>query len=366
MPDSAAPDPTPVPPGGVPPLPAGGPAVPPGSDEARLPPGDRPPDDPRGAEPKRRGLRRRMRDNAREIWNEHKVLFVILFFFFLFLVAFFWNRIFIKVDAGEAGVLYRLFGGGTVTDQPPYGEGLHVIFPWNKMFIYNARVQQVADDFTVLSQDGLAIHVEVSIRYRPQYEFLGKLHKDVGYDYVDKVVKPEIQAQFRFVLGQYKPDEIYTSQGFIVQTVVQGALAEISERYILLDDLLLKSVTLPRPVAESIESKLRAQQLAQEFDYRLATETKEAQRKKIEAEGIRNFQDTITGSGISEQFLRFKGIEATLELAKSPNAKIVIIGGGDDRLPLILDGGSRSDSLTLPSAPTTPASRPAVSGPPRR
>lgn len=385
MPDSAAPDPTPVPPGGVPPLsesqPAGpsaagtgagaGTTVPSATDKEPIPPKDRAPDDPRGAEPKRPGLFRRMGTNAKEIWDEHKVLFVILFFFFAFLVAFFWNRIFVKIDAGEAGVLYRLFSGGTVTDRPPYGEGLHVIFPWNKMFIYNARVQQVADEFTVLSQDGLAIQVEVSIRYRPQYEFLGKLHKDVGYDYVDKVVKPEIQAQFRFVLGQYKPEEIYTSQGFIVQTVVQGAMAEISERYILLDDLLLKSVTLPRPVAESIESKLRAQQLAQEFDYRLMTETKEAERKKIEAEGIRNFQDTITGSGISEQFLRFKGIEATLELAKSPNSKIVIIGGGDDKLPLILDGSTRSDTLTIPGSTTTtpapaPAPRTPVSGPPRR
>jgi regulator of protease activity HflC (stomatin/prohibitin superfamily) len=384
MPDSAAPDPLPVPPGGVPPPPASGPAVPPpaaalpgagaertvppATDEQRIPPTERAPDDPRGAEPKRPGLLRRMGANAKDIWNEHKVLFVVLFFFFAFLVAFFWNRIFIKVDAGEAGVLYRLFGGGTVTNRPPYGEGLHVIFPWNKMFIYNARVQQVADEFTVLSQDGLAIHVEVSIRYRPQYDFLGKLHKDVGYDYVDKVVKPEIQAQFRFVLGQYKPEEIYTSQGFIVQTVVQGAMAEISERYILLDDLLLKSVTLPRPVAESIESKLRAQQLAQEFDYRLMTETKEAERKKIEAEGIRNFQDTITGSGISEQFLRFKGIEATLELAKSPNSKIVIIGGGDDKLPLILDGSTRSETLALPGSTVAPAPAPRapVSGPPRR
>jgi regulator of protease activity HflC (stomatin/prohibitin superfamily) len=153
-----------------------------------------------------------------------------------------------------------------------------------------------------------------------------------------------------------------------VQTVVQGAMAEISERYILLDDLLLKSVTLPRPVAESIESKLRAQQLAQEFDYRLMTETKEAERKKIEAEGIRNFQDTITGSGISEQFLRFKGIEATLELAKSPNSKIVIIGGGDDKLPLILDGSTRSETLALPGSTVAPAPAPRapVSGPPRR
>lgn len=306
-----------------------------------------------------------MARNAAEIWDEHKVLFVVLFFLFAFFVAFFWNHIFVKIDAGEAGVLYRLFGGGTVTEKV-YGEGLHVIMPWNRMFIYNARVQQVPDDFTVLSQDGLSIRVEVSIRFRPVFDQLGLLHKNIGYDYVDKVVKPEIQAQFRFVLGQYKPEEIYTSQGFIVQTVVQGALGEIGERFILLDDLLLKSVTLPKPVAEAIESKLRAQQLAQEFDYRLQTEGKEAQRKKIEAQGIRDFQDTITGSGISEQFLRFKGIEATLELAKSPNSKTVIIGGGQDRLPIILDGSARNGELTPATSPLAPTPRPPVSGPPAK
>lgn len=294
-----------------------------------------------------------MRRNAREMWDEHKVLFVILGFFFAFFVAFFWNDMFVKIRSGDAGVIYRLFQGGTQTDLV-YGEGLHMVAPWNTMFIYNARVQQVADEFTVLSQDGLAIKVEVSIRYRPQLNELGLLHKHIGPDYVEKVVKPEIQSEFRFVLGQYKPEEIYTSQGFIVQTVVQGALGEIGDRYILLDDLLLKAVTLPKPVAESIESKLRAQQLALEFDYRITTETKEALRKKIEAQGIRDFQDTITGQGISDQFLRFKGIEATLELAKSPNSKIVIIGGGEDRLPIILDGANRGgDNPTpVPVAPT--------------
>lgn len=314
--------------------------------------------------------------NAKYTWREHKLLFIVLGFIFVFAIAYFWKDIVVKVRSGEAAVLYRLFQGGTVTDRGPYGEGIHFVAPWNTMTIYNVRVQQVADEFTVLSADGLEIKVGVSIRCRPRYDDLGKLHKEIGPDYIEKVVKPEIQAEFRFVLGQYKPDEIYQSQGFIVQTVVQGALGEIGERHILLDDLLLKSVTLPRPVAESIESKLRAQQLALEYKYRIESEQQEAERKKIEAQGIRSFQEMVTGEGkgISEQFLRFKGIEATLELAKSPNAKIVIIGGGDDRLPLILDGGTRSES-GLPVAPApgtngttrsaTPSSSRTATPPPR-
>jgi regulator of protease activity HflC (stomatin/prohibitin superfamily) len=348
-----------------------------------LPGAGGPPDDLRGSLPAgtptpaarssrpgmagRDGLLTRMSRNSREIWNEHRILLIALSFIFLFLVAFFWRRIFVVIHSGEAGVLYRVFSGGTVTEKV-YPEGLQIVAPWNRMFIYNARVQQVPDRFTVLSQDGLAIDLEISIRFRPQFHELGHLHKNIGEEYVDKVVKPEIQSQLRFVVGQYKPEEIYTSQGFIVQTAVQGALAEIGDRYILLDDLLLKAVTLPRPVAESIESKLRAQQLAQEFDYRLLTEGKEAERKKIEAQGIRDFQDTITGGGISNEFLRFKGIEATLELARSPNAKIVIIGGGEDRLPLILDGSMRSEPAGADLGGSVPAAMKAspVSGPPRR
>ncbi len=298
----------------------------------------------------------RMARNAGEVWEDNKVLLVVLAFTFAFAVAFLWKSIFVKIGPGEAGVIYRLFGGGTDVENV-YGEGLQVVFPWNTMYIYNTRVQQVADEFMVLSQDGLAIKVEVSTRYRPEFKQLGLLHKHIGPGYVQQVVIPEVQAEFRYVFGQYKPDEIYTSQGFILQTVVQGALGEIGDRYILLDDLLIKGVTLPPMVAGSIESKLRAQQGALEYQYRLEAEEKEAMRKKIEAGGIRDFQDTITGNGISDQFLRFKGIEATLELAKSPNAKIVIIGGGDDRLPLILDGATRSDAPV--SVPALPPSRPA-------
>jgi regulator of protease activity HflC (stomatin/prohibitin superfamily) len=298
----------------------------------------------------------RMGANARDIWEENKVLLVVLGFFFVFLVAFFWRDIFIKIGPGEEGVLYRLFYGGTVTDRV-YHEGLRIVFPWDTMYIYDVRLQQVTDDFTVLSQDGLAVKVEVSMRFNPEHEFVGYVHKAIGPDYVEKFVKPVVQAQCRYVFGQYTPEQIYESQGFIIQTVRQDAFARMAARHILLDDLLLKSVELPPPVALAIESKLRAQQMAQEYDYRIQTETKEADRKRIEAAGIRDFQKTsMPESVLFDQYLRFKGIEATLALAQSNNSKIVIIGGGADRLPLILDGSTRADSLApAPEAPARPA-----------
>lgn len=283
-------------------------------------------------------------------------------FFFAFIVAYLWNDIFIMVRSGEAGVLYRPVGppkweklldldlefdSGTVTDPLKIRrEGLNIIAPWNTLYIYNTRIQQVPDSFTVLSSDGLEVEVQVSIRFEPQRDNLGRLHREIGPDYIEKIIKPEIQAQFRFVLGQYKPEAIYNSQGFIVQTVKQGALAQLDERFVLLDDLLLKAVKLPKSVADSIESKLRAQQLALEYDYRIEAEEKEAQRKRIEAEGIFEYKTKISENGIDDAFLRFRGIQATLDLAMSPNSKVIVIGGGRDGLPLILDGRTDGNALT--------------------
>lgn len=303
---------------------------------------------PRPSAPHRpRGLWARMKDNARDIWTNNKILLVSSGFIFAFFVAFFWNDIFVLIRAGQAGVIYRPLFHGTDT-KTTYPEGLRIVAPWNHMYIYDARVQQVADEFVVLSSDGLEVNIKVSIRFRPRFEDLGRLHKEIGPDYIEKLVKPEVQSEFRFVLGQYKPEEIYGSQGFIVQTAKQGALAQLADRYVVLDDLLLKSVTLPAPVAQSIESKLRAQQMALEFDYRLQTEEKERQRKIIEAKGIREFQNIITAGGIDDSYLRFRGIQATLELAKSPNSKVIVIGGKDG-MPLILD--SRTDEPSLANLP---------------
>ena len=329
---------------------------------AKLPPTG----EPTPRQRKKPGLGARMGRNAREIWIENKILLFGILFAIAFFVAFFWNQIFVMIRSGQAGVVYRPFSGGTYVERT-WDEGLKIVAPWNHMFIYNARVQQVPDKFTVLSVDGLAVEVEVSIRFRPNRKDLGLLHKNVGPDYIEKIVKPEIQSQFRFILGQYTPDQIYTSQGFIVQTVKQGALARLDARWVLLDDLLLKSVKLPQTVAESIEAKLRAQQLALEYEYRIEAEHLEKERKKIEAEGIAVFNDTVTGSGLDQSFLQFRGIQATLELARSPNSKVVVIGGGENGLPLILD--TRTDPSLAPGElipePTTadPAAGPTSTTP---
>jgi regulator of protease activity HflC (stomatin/prohibitin superfamily) len=313
--------------------------------------------------------------NASELWEENKVLLVILAFGFLFLVAMFWQSIFIEIGPGEGGVLYRLFLGGTeieshittdkegaevehyVQSSEYYKEGLHVIFPWDTMYIYNLRLQQVPDSFHVLSKDGLSINVEVSIRFRPEKARLGLLHQRIGPDYIERVVKPDVQSVCRYVFGQYKPDEIYDTQGLITELIKQDAMAHLAAHFVDLDDVLLRSVTLPPTVASAIESKLRAQQVMEEYTYRVESEKKEKERKTIEAEGIKAFQDVSMATLPDfEQYLRYKGIEATLELAKSPNSKIVIIGGGEDRLPIILDGSERGSVPAETGTAGTPRS----------
>jgi regulator of protease activity HflC (stomatin/prohibitin superfamily) len=357
-----------------------------GAPAAAIPAGGKPSDAAKAApEPRRSWLAQLIHDiiwlparivrNANELWEENKLLLIILAFGFLFLVAMFWQSIFVVIGPGEGGVLYRLFLGGTeieshlTTDKEGaeveeyvqtsdyYREGLHVIFPWDTMYIYNLRLQQVPDSFYVLSKDGLAIKVEVSIRFRPEKARLGLLHQRIGPDYIERVVKPDVQSVCRYVFGQYKPDEIYDTQGLITELIKQDAMAHLAAHFVDLDDVLLRSVTLPPTVASAIESKLRAQQLMEEYTYRVESERKEAERKGIEADGIRAFQDKSMASLPDfEQYLHYKGIEATLELAKSPNSKIVIIGGGEDRLPIILDGSERGSVPVDTGAAGTPRS----------
>jgi hypothetical protein len=162
----------------------------------------------------------------------------------------------------------------------------------------------------------------------------------VGPDYANRIVIPEVIAVIRQIFGQYLPEEIYSSKRFIIQNTVQNAIFEVNERFVDLDELLITKITLPENIQIAIEEKLEKEQVALGYQYRITSERLEAERKRIEAEGIRDFQ-LIINSGITENYLRFKGIEATENLAKSANSKIVIIGGGKDGLPIILDGTDR-------------------------
>ena len=255
----------------------------------------------------------------------------------LLVIIYLSSSIFITIESGEAGVLYEKFGEGTVTDRY-YDEGFHVIAPWNSMIIYNVRTQEVKEVMEVLSKNGLSIKLELSLRYSPQVDKLGLIHQELGESYAEKVVFPEIRSSARKVIGSFDPEELYsTKRDFIQEAIFKETKENVEKSYIKLDAILIRGVELPATIKTAIENKLKQEQESKEYEFRLEKETKEAERKRIEAKGIKDFQD-IVSEGISEKLLKWKGIEATLELAKSTNTKVVVIGQGDDGLPIILGG----------------------------
>lgn len=250
-------------------------------------------------------------------------------------LALLWNRIVITIQSGEAGVLYR-WVSGTELDQI-YGEGLHILWPWNKMHVYNVRLQTKQRDYTLLTQGGLPIDMQVAVRFKPDLRLLPLLHVTLGPEYLDKVVFPETEAVLRRAVGQYTPEQVYTSKLGFLETIVVSSLTNIEDRYVIIDDVLVRSVTLPPAVRLAIERKLTLSEEQKAYEYRLAIELKEADRKAIEADGIMRYQNVIKKS-LTPELLRWQGIQATRDLAASPNSKTVVIGAGKEGMPLILGG----------------------------
>lgn len=294
----------------------------------------------------------RLRVRMRAWIEENEMRLVILGLLMLLVLTFFWSNIVISIRSGEAGVQWsRIFG--TQTDRL-YPEGMHLIFPWNVMTIYNVRYQKVDHSFLVLSQDGLEIRVDTTIRYRPVERLVPKLHQQVGPGYVDTVVVPEVHTAVRTVIGRFRPDELYAATVDEIQNdVVLLARRQVRNRFVLVDDVNIRTIVLPPTVAAAIQRKLEQEQMSLEMQYRLTRERQEADRKRIEAGGIRDYHATIADS-IKPPLLQFKGIEATLELAKSTNAKVVVIGSGKDGLPLILNTEGQTSAVSASLAPRAP------------
>ena len=290
---------------------------------------------PESSTPQKTPWKDRLKRNGAIVGRALKTYALILGLILILVVAFFWNQIFINIYPGQGGVMwYRFFGGTDLTHT--YSEGLHVIFPWDKMYIYDLRIQQDSHAFDALSVNGLPIRFEVSIRYRPDGNQLPRLHQEIGPNYLEKVIKPEVQSQVREVVSSYLPEEIYTSEGLLLHIIRQGALVGLDQRRIILDDLLIKRMELPKTIQEAIENKLAAEQLSLQYDFLLQKEVKEADRKRIEAAGIRDFQKIAAQTGLFEKYLNFEGIKATLALSQSDNSKVILFGNRDSGgLPLI-------------------------------
>ncbi len=241
----------------------------------------------------------------------------------------------VTIDSGKAGVLYKTFGGGVVTDEPAMGEGFHIVAPWNKVYIYEVRQQELFEKMKVLSSNGLDIILETTAWYMPKNEDLGKLHQEKGENYLDRIIKPALRSAARSVVGRYTPEQLYSSKRDIIQNEIFDETKKILDnQYIILNDVLVRDVTLPPTIKDAIERKLKQEQESLEYEFRLVTASKEAEKVRIEAQGKAD-ANRILSASLTDKILQDKGIEATLKLAESPNTKVVVVGGKDG-LPLIL------------------------------
>ena len=254
-----------------------------------------------------------------------------------FVLIIFVSKSSINIGYGEAGVLFKTFSGGVVTDEPPLGEGFHLIAPWNKVYVYNVKQQEFFEgNMQVLSSNGLEITLDVSVLYQPKYDELGLLHRTKGENYVNIVLIPQIRAVARSVVGRYTPEQLYSTKRDAIQNeIFEETQKNVASQYIQLNAVLVRDVTLPDAIKEAIERKLRQEQEALEYEFRLAKALQEAERQRIDAEG-KAAANRILSASLTDKILKEKGIEATLKLAESPNSKVIVVGSGKDGLPLIL------------------------------
>lgn len=286
-------------------------------------------------------------------WLRHKLPWLIILFLLTALIfVFFWQRIIITVNPGEAAILFRRFSGTEI--DKIYGEGIHIFSPLDKVYIYEVRKQVAYHEFDVITNKGLSVHLSLAIRYRPEYELLGILHQRIGPDYLTRVILPQIESVMRKQLGNYTAEQIYTNEAGLLTNAILTALDEVGRNYVEVEDIIIRSITLPPDIVTAIEDKLKQEQLMKSYEFRKKTAEEEAARLKIEAGGIKEYHAVINES-LTESILLHKGIEATQELAKSPNAKVVVIGSGKSGLPIILNTDQMSP-VTPPDGSASNAS----------
>ena len=242
----------------------------------------------------------------------------------------------VTIQSGQAGVLYKTFDGGVVTNEPALGEGFHIIAPWNKVFIYEVRQQEILDKMSVLSSNGLDIKLEASVWFQPSYESLGKLHQEKGEMYKERILLPAIRSAARSVVGRYTPEQLYSSKRDVIQQEIYIETQKIvKDQYIQLNEVLVRDVTLPPTIKDAIERKLKQEQESLEYEFLLVTASKEAEKVIIEAQGKAD-ANRILNTSLTDKILQDKGIEATVKLSESNNSKVVIIGSGASGMPIIL------------------------------
>jgi len=280
----------------------------------------------------------------------------------------------VNVPSGQVGVVWLRFGNGTVLDPRKLkDEGLHVMLPWNQLFLYDLRVQSLTETYNAISSDGVSLTATVNIRFRLRHDAIPTLHQVIGPNYI-KLIGPGIASQLREVIAQFTAEQVYSTARQEIQDKIRERTVEklgdkMMEREgedsynvamrdtITLYDTLLYGIELPAAIVTAINRKTEQYYISEEYKFRVEREKRETERKRIEAEGIRAFQQIVTQNGIAESYLRWRGIEATLQLSQSSNSKVVVIGSNKDGLPIILGNADGTAAAPPPSDDSTPKER---------
>ncbi|MBI4546597.1 MAG: prohibitin family protein [Ignavibacteriae bacterium] len=244
------------------------------------------------------------------------------------------SQCFTVIPAGHVGVV-DFFG---MVSERPLSAGINPVNPLARVVKYSIQTQEHKETMQVLSREGLTIGLEVSALYRLNPDSAARVYKTVaGGDYETIILIPQFRSICRAVTASFQASALYSTERERLGASIQEELAKtVAPRGVTIENTPIRNVALPTQLTEAIEQKQRADQESQRMEFVLTKEKQEADRKRIEAQGIADFQ-RIVAAGISEQLLRWKGIEATLKIAESNNSKVVIIGSGKDGLPIILD-----------------------------
>lgn len=245
------------------------------------------------------------------------------------------SSLFYTVQSTERAVIFYPFTTG-LDRENVIDQGFHMKAPWNTVYTYKVNEMSSDENMDILDKNGLSIHVDVTVRYFPIPEKIGYVHQKFTANYVEVLVIPEVRSTVRQVMGRFTAEEIYSTKRAEVETAIKNETEKIlSANNVTATAVLIRSIVLPDQIKGAIENKLQQEQEALAYQFRLDKEKSEAERKRIAAEGESRANNIINNS-LTDKLLKMRGIEATLELAKSPNSKIIVVGSGKDGMPLIL------------------------------
>ncbi len=268
--------------------------------------------------------------------NNKKLLpFIIIGVISLFVIMGISSSLFYTIGATERAVAFYKFGIGLDKDNI-IGQGFHMKAPWNEIYVYSVNEKTSEEKMEVLDKNGLSIHVEITVRYNPMPDKIGYIHEKFTQDYVAVLVIPEVRSTVRQVMGRFTAEEIYSTKRAEVELAIRTETEKILQlNFVNAPAVLIRSIELPAQIKGAIENKLQQEQEALAYQFRLDKEKSEAERKRIAAEG-ESAANKIINNSLTNELLKMRGIEATLELSKSPNSKVIVIGSGKDGMPLIL------------------------------